>query len=114
MKRAVLATLAAMLVLAMAATPSLAGPFATIGVTFSDDYHSATMTSSKGVSHYDIVLCDGTSFRTELSGNEDEVTAGPYDAQIVSVTVKSGRTELSFLSGFSGECKKTPPPPDPK
>ena len=88
---------------------------ATIDVVFSADYLSATITSSKGVSHYDIVLCDGSSFRVELSQGGKLETVGPFDAEILSLSVKSATTKLTFASGFSGECGKKPPPdPDPK
>lgn len=115
MKRVILAVLASALAISVVAPVGLGAPAtADIDVAFSSDYLSATITSSKGVSHYDVVLCDGTSFRVELSNGGKVETVGPYDAELVSLTVKSATTKLTFLSGFSGECKKTPPDPDPK
>ena len=118
MKRLLMAAVAALAVVAVVAPSSNAAPAtANISVAFSADFSSASITSTKGVSHYDVVLCDGTAFRTEISQDTKSVTAGPFDAQIVSLTVKSATTANTFYSGFTGECKKTPPPPkdpDPK
>jgi hypothetical protein len=61
-----------------------------------------------------VVLCDGSTDRVEISQDTKSVTAGPFDSQIVSLTVKSATTTQTFLSGFSGDCKKVPPPPPPK
>lgn len=109
-----LALAAALVVLAVGASSSSAGPFAEFSVQFSADYSTATITSTKGVSHYDIVLCDGTTTRYELSGQDKVVTAGPFDAQIVSLTAKAGRSSETFFSGFQGECKKPDPPKEPE
>jgi len=115
MNRMVVAILAALATLAVVAPAGQAGPAtATIDVTFSSDFLSATITSTKGVSHYDVVLCDKSLGRTEISRDTKMVTAGPYDAQILSITVKSATTTHTFLSGYAGECKKTPPPPPKK
>jgi hypothetical protein len=117
MKRLLMAAVAALAVMAVAAPSSNAASTANISVSFSADFHSASISSTKGVSHYDVVLCDGTSFRREISQDTKSVTAGPFDAQIVSLSVKSATTKETFYSGFTGECKKTPPPPkdpDPK
>lgn len=106
---------AALAALAVAAPASVAAPStATISVAFSSDFYSASVSSTKGVSHYDVTLCDGTSFRKEITQDTKSVTAGPFDSQIVSLTVKSATTTQTFLSGFTGECKKLPPPPPPK
>ena len=118
MKRLFVAFIAALAIVAVAAPSSNAAPAtADISVSFSSDFYSANITSTKGVSHYDIVLCDGTSFRREISQETKELTVGPFDAQIVSIAVKSATTKTTFYSGFTGECKKTPEPPkdpDPK
>jgi hypothetical protein len=118
MKRLLVAAIAALAAVAVVAPSSSAAPStADISVSFSSDFYSADISSTKGVSHYDVVLCDGTSFRTEISRDTKHVTAGPFDAQIVSLSVKSATTKTTFYSGFTGECKKTPPPPkdpDPK
>jgi hypothetical protein len=117
MKRLLMAAVAALAVVAVAAPSSNAAATANISVSFSADFYSASISSTKGVSHYDVVLCDGTSFRREISQDTKSVTAGPFDAQIVSLSVKSATTKETFYSGFTGECKKTPPPPkdpDPK
>ena len=118
MKRAILAVLATALAVAAVAPVGLGAPAtADISVAFSSDFYSATLTSSKGVSHYDVVLCDklGEPFRVELSGDNKVVTIGPFESQIVSVSVKSATTKLTFNSSFTGECGKKPDPdPDPK
>jgi hypothetical protein len=115
MKRMVVAILAALATFALAAPAGQAAPAtANINVAFSSDFLSATITSTKGVSHYDVVLCDKALGRTEVSQDTKTVTAGPYDAQILSITVKSATTTHTFLSGYAGECKKTPPPPPKK
>jgi hypothetical protein len=112
-RRMLAVPVAALALLAVAAPASMAAPAtATISVAFSADYYSASINSTKGVSHYDVTLCDGTAFRVEISQDTKTVTAGPYDAQIVSVTAKSATTTQTFYSGFSGDCKKVPPPPD--
>jgi hypothetical protein len=102
--------MAAVAVPAAEAEPSTA----TISVAFSADFYSASITSTKGVSHYDVVLCDGTAFRKEISQDTKSATAGPFDAQIVSLSVKSATTKVTFYSGFTGDCKKVPPPPPKK
>ena len=108
--RAILASLiAAFAVFAVAAPSGSAAPAtADISVAFSSDFLSASISSSKGVSHYDVVLCDGSAWRQELSGDSKDVTVGPFDAEIVSIAVKSATTKTTFYSGFSGECKKKP------
>ena len=113
--RRVLAPVAAALtVLALAAPASMAAPStAEISVAFSADFYSASISSTKGVSHYDVTLCDGSAFRVEISRDTKTATAGPFDAQIVSLSVKSATTTQTFISGFSGDCKKVPPPPPP-
>ena len=111
MKRMVVAIFAALAMLALVAPAGQAGPAtASIDVAFSSDFLSATITSTKGVSHYDVVLCDKSVDRTEISQDTKAVTAGPYDTQILSITVKSATTTQTFLSGYSGDCNKTPPP----
>lgn len=116
MKRAILAVLATALAVAAVAPVGLGAPAtAVVGATFSADSFSATLTSSKGVSHYDVVLCDGSAFRVELSGKDSVVNIGPYASQIVSVSIKSATTKETSYSGFAGECGKKPDPdPDPK
>ena len=113
-RRVLAPVVAALTVLALAAPASMAAPAtAEISVAFSADFYSASVSSTKGVSHYDVTLCDGSTFRTEMSQDTKSVTAGPFDSQIVSLTVKSATTTQTFLSGFSGDCKKVPPPPPP-
>jgi hypothetical protein len=115
-KRAILAVLATALAVAAVAPVGLGAPAtANVGATFSGDFFSATLTSSKGVSHYDVVLCDklGEPFRVELSGDSKTVNIGPFESQIFSVTIKSATTNATILSGFAGECGKKPDP-DPK
>jgi hypothetical protein len=75
--RRVLAPVAAALtVLALAAPASMAAPStAEISVA------SASISSTKGVSHYDVTLCDGSAFRVEISRDTKTATAGPFDAQ---------------------------------
>ena len=111
-----LAFVAALTMAVVAAPGAQSSPAtATISVVFSADFLSAGIESTKGISHYDIVLCDGTAYRRELSYDTKTLTVGPLDAEIVSVSVKSATTKHTFLSGFAGECKKTPPKdPDPK
>jgi hypothetical protein len=116
-KRAILAVLATALAVAAVAPVGLGAPAtADISVAFSADSFSATLTSSKGVSHYEVVLCDKTTaFKVELSGKDNVVTIGPYESQIVSVAVKSATTKTVFFSNYAGECGKKPDPdPDPK
>jgi hypothetical protein len=110
MKRTIVAIIAALATLALVAPAAQARATADIDVAFSSDFLSATITSTKGVSHYDVVLCDKSLGRVELSGQDKTVTAGPYDAQILSISVKSATTKTTFYSGFSGECKKPEPP----
>ena len=106
---------AALAAFAVAVPASIAAPStATISVAFSADFYSASVSSTKGVSHYDVTLCDGSTFRKEITQDTKSVTAGPFDTQIVSLTVKSATTTQTFLSGYSGDCKKIPPPPPPK
>jgi len=108
------AFVAALAMLAVAAPAGQATPAtASISVAFSSDFYGASVTSTKGVSHYDVVLCDGSSFRVEITQDTKSVVAGPFDAQIVSLSVKSATTKDTFYSGFSGDCKKVPPPPPP-
>ena len=115
LKRLLAPLVAALAVLAVMAPAGTAAPStATIAVAFSADFYSASISSTKGVSHYDVVLCDGSTDRVEISQDTKSVTAGPFDSQIVSLTVKSATTTQTFLSGFSGDCKKVPPPPPPK
>jgi hypothetical protein len=105
---------AALAVLALAAPAGMAAPStATITAAFSADFYSASIDSTKGVSHYDVTLCDGSAFRVEITQDTKSATAGPFDAQIVSLSVKSATTAQTFYSGFSGDCKKVPPPPPP-
>jgi hypothetical protein len=111
-RRLIAPIVAALAVLAVAAPAGMAAPAtADISVAFSADYYSASITSTKGISHYDVTLCDGSSFRTEITQDTKTLTAGPFDAQIVSLTVKSATTSQTFYSGFVGDCKKVPPPP---
>ena len=99
-------------VLAVAAPNAAASPAtADISVAFSADLDSASIDSTKGISHYDIVLCDGTAYRRELSFDTKSLTIGPFDAQIVSLSVKSATSKTTFYSGFTGDCKKAPEPP---
>jgi hypothetical protein len=111
-----LAFVAALTVAVMAAPTAQSSPAtATISVSFSADYLSASIESTKGISHYDIVLCDGTAYRRDIPFDTKSYTVGPLDAEILSISVKSATTKHTFLSGFAGECKKTPPKdPDPK
>jgi len=113
--RRILAPLvAALAVLAVSAPAGVAAPStATISVAFSADFYSASINSTKGVSHYDVTLCDGSAFRVEINQDTKSATAGPFDAQIVSLSVKSATTTETFYSGFGGDCKKVPPPPPP-
>jgi hypothetical protein len=106
--RAILASLIAAFAMLVVAVPSGSAAPATaeISVAFSSDFLSASISSSKGVSHYDVVLCDGSAWRHEMSGDDRDVTVGPFDAEIVSVAVKSATTKTTFYSGFTGECKK--------
>jgi tRNA A-37 threonylcarbamoyl transferase component Bud32 len=111
MKRMVVAIIAALATVALVAPAGQAAPAtANISVAFSSDFLSADITSTKGVSHYDVVLCDKSLGRVELSGDDKTVTAGPYDAQILSISVKSATTKTTFYSGYTGECKKPEPP----
>ena len=113
MKKVLGALVALLATLAVAVPSTQAAPStADISVTFSADFLSAQISSTKGVSHYDVVLCDKTLGRTEVSTDTKSVTAGPYDAQIISISVKSATTKTTFFSGYAGECKK--PDPDPK
>jgi hypothetical protein len=110
--RLMLAPLVAVLaVFAFAAPQASASATADISVAFSADFYSASISSTKGISHYDIVLCDGTVSRRELSFDTKHLTIGPFDAQIVSLTVKSATTKTTFYSGFAGDCKKKVPEP---
>jgi hypothetical protein len=113
--RRILAPLiAALTVLAVSAPAGMAAPStATISAAFSADFYSASITSTKGVSHYDVTLCDGSTIHKEITHDTKSATAGPFDAQIVSLSVKSATTAQTFYSGFSGDCKKVPPPPPP-
>jgi hypothetical protein len=114
MRRMLALPIAALAVLAVAVPASMAAPStASISVAFSADYYSATITSTKGVSHYDVTLCDGSTIHKEITQDTKSATAGPFDAQIVSLSVKSATTTETFYSGFSGDCKKVPPPPPP-
>ena len=112
MKKILGALVAALAMLVIAVPSGQAQPYADIGVSFSDDFLSATITSSKGISHYDVVLCDKTLGREEIGVETHSLDVGPFDAQIVSITVKSGRSVETVFSGYAGECKK--PDPDPK
>lgn len=100
MKRilAVLAVAAA--VLAVSVPVGTAAPAtATINVVFNAD-GSATITSSKGISHYVVTLCDGTTFKVNLPATTDVtvLTVGPYSSPIASITVKSATTLLTFVN----------------
>jgi hypothetical protein len=112
MKR-ILAGIAAMAaVLAMAAPATQAAPAtATIDVVYNAD-GSATITSSKGVSHYVVTLCDGTSIKVELSGADRTVTVGPFSSPIASITAKSATSV--YTEANPAGCEKPPPPCDPK
>jgi hypothetical protein len=113
MKRVLALHVAVLALLAVAAPVGVASPAtAAISVEFSADFYTASISSTKGVSHYDVTLCDGTTFRTEISQDAKSVTAGPFDAQIISLAVKSATTKQTFYSGFTGDCKKVPPPPE--
>jgi hypothetical protein len=111
--RSLLTPLVAMLAVFAVAAPNASATPATadISVAFSADFYSASISSTKGISHYDIVLCDGTAYRREISYDTKSLDIGPFDAQIVSLSVKSATTKTTFYSGFTGECKKVPPPP---
>ena len=127
MKRIYLILAAALAVLAVAAPATMAGS-STISVVFSPDYYSATITSEKGVSNYEYVLCDGTTKKVELgsgggllgfllggsSADQKSVKIGPFSSQIVSVRVKAGRDDLTFHSHYTGECGPPKEDPDPK
>lgn len=80
---------------------------ATIGVTFSADSMSATITSSKGISNYTVVLCSGPLDKVDVSGEITTLELGGFGSPIVSVTVKSGTTTMTFESGV--DCTATPP-----
>lgn len=115
MKKTMGVLIAALATLAVAVPSGQAAPAtATINVTFSSDFLSADISSTKGISHYDVVLCDKTLGRTEVDYDTKSLTAGPYDAQILSISVKSATSTTTFYSGFGGECKKPDPDPDPK
>ena len=103
---------AAFAVFAVSAPVGSAAPAtATIDVVYNAD-GSATITSSKGVSHYVVTLCDGTTFKVELSGDRRVVTIGPFNSPIASITVKSA---TSFYSEANANgCVPPPPPCDPK
>jgi hypothetical protein len=110
-KRFFAALAAAVAVLAVAAPVSMSAPAtATITIVFNAD-GSATITSTKGVSHYVVTLCDGTTFKRELSGDDKVVTVGPFSSPIASITAKSATT---FVTGTSENCEQPPPPCDPK
>ena len=49
---------------------------ATITISFSGDGTTATIVSSKGISHYVYVLCDGTSQKVEHLGEVRSLTIG--------------------------------------
>lgn len=72
---------------------------ATFTVAFSADNLSATITASKGVSHFVYELCDGTIVKVELSGADKVVNVGPFSSPIVSITVKAGTSVQSYASG---------------
>lgn len=77
-------------------------------MTFTSDALSATIVSSKGISHYDVVLCSGAIARVEVSGEVTTLRIGGFGSPIVSVTVKSGTTTSTFTSGV--DCTVAPPP----
>jgi hypothetical protein len=110
MKRLFVGLAAAIALLAVTAPVGMSAPAtAVIDVVFNAD-GSATITSSKGVSHYDVVLCDGTTFTTQVSGDHRVVTVGPFSSAIASITVKSA---TSFYTEANSSCEP-PPPCDPK
>src|SRR5687767_1968151 len=90
------------------AVPAQAGT-ASITITFSTDVKSATIVSSKGISHYLFAFCDGTSQKVELSGEIRTLTIGPFASPLASVTVKSGTT----VDTRTRVCAPPPPPPPP-
>lgn len=97
----------AALAAASGAQVASAGPTATIDVTYSGDFLSATITSTKGISNFVVTLCSGSSFKVELNTEQRVVTIGPFGTQIVSVTAKAGTSVYTEASG--APC--TPPPP---
>jgi hypothetical protein len=110
MKRLLAALAVAVAVLAVSAPVGSAAPAtATIDVVYNAD-GSATITSSKGVSHYVVSLCGGTTFKVELSGANQVVTVGPFSSPITSITVKSATS--FYTEGNPYGCE--PPPCDPK
>lgn len=111
MKRILAGLAVAVAALAFAAPSGLSAPrTATIDVVFNAD-GSATITSTQGVSHYVVTLCDGTTFKVELSGDDNTVTVGPFSSPIASITVKSATTTSEFVNPAG--CAVTPPPPPP-
>jgi len=81
-----------------AASVATGGPgssSATIQITFSSDGLSATITSTKGVSNFVVTLCNGSSFKVEVRGEQTTVVLGPFGDQIQSVTAKSGSTTVT-------------------
>lgn len=114
MKRILAGFAVAVAVLAVAAPVGMSAPAtATIDIAYNAD-GSATITSSKGVSHYVVTLCDGSSFKVELSGRDKVVTVGPFSSPIASITAKSA-TSTTTAANPAG-CG-TPPPEectDPK
>jgi len=111
MKRIFAGLVIAVATLAVAVPGAISAPAtAVIDVVFNTD-GSATITSSKGVSHYVVTLCDGTETKVELSGRDKVVTVGPFSSPIVSITAKSATSVHTEASGV--DCGGTPPPPPP-
>lgn len=85
---------------------------AAVAVVFNAD-GTATLTSSKGISHYVVTLCDGTTFKVELSGEDRTKTIGPFSSPIAGVGVKSATTFETTTNPAGCEVKPPPPPPPP-
>ena len=78
-----------------AASVATGGPgnsSATIGITFSADGLSVTITSTKGISNFTVTLCNGSSFKVDLTAETTSLTLGPFGEEIQSVSVKAGTT----------------------
>jgi hypothetical protein len=86
---------------------------ASITITFSADGRSATIASSKGISHYIYAFCPGTSQKVELSREIRTLTIGPFAEPLASVTVKAGTTVETRTRGCTPPPSPPPPPPPP-
>jgi hypothetical protein len=75
---------------AAVATSGPGNSTATIQITFSADGLSATITSTKGISNFTVTLCNGSSFKVNLTTETTSLTLGPFGDQIQSISSKSG------------------------